>query len=62
VAINFLGDDCHVGIHHIEDRNFRVSITSMEHENGGLNQLLLDMIVDEQSFEHLFKPLDAREF
>ena len=37
IVINFLGDVCNIGIHYIEQCNFRVSITTLELENKGLN-------------------------
>jgi hypothetical protein len=57
VVIEFLGDECNVGIHYIEERNFRVSITSLNKDHGILNQIMLDMVFDEQSFDLLFIPL-----
>ena len=37
IVIDFLRDVCNIAIYHVEDRNFRVSITSLEKENKGLN-------------------------
>lgn len=37
IVFSFLGDICNLGIHYIEERNFRVSITSLEKESKGLN-------------------------
>ena len=59
---SFLGDVTNVGIHYIEQRNFRVSLTSLEKETKGLNSLFLDLVVDEVSFETLFKTQDPSEF
>jgi len=61
IVIHFLRDICNIAIYHIEDRNFRISITSLEKENKGLNQLVLDLKVDEQSFEYFFKGLEAKD-
>ena len=47
IVFDFLRDVCNIAIYHVEDRNFRVSITSLEKENKGLNQLVLDLMVDE---------------
>lgn len=60
VVIDFLGDECNLGIHYIEERNFRISITSLNKDHV-LNQILLDMDFDEQSFELLFIPLNIEQ-
>jgi hypothetical protein len=62
LVITFLGDYSNIGVHYIEGRQFRISITSLEKDNRGLNQLNLDLIFDQQSFEYFFVTLDAREF
>lgn len=58
----FIGDICNIGVHYIEDTHFRVSITSLERDSKGLNQLSLDLTFDQQSFDHLFNPLDPSSY
>ena len=37
VVIEFLGDECNLAVHYIEERNFRISITSLNKDHGVLN-------------------------
>ena len=46
-----------MAVHYIEERNFRISISSLNKEHGVLNQIMLDMVFDEQSFDLLFVPM-----
>lgn len=62
IAIQFLGNSCNVGVHHIEKNQFKISITSLSLNEDAFNQLLIDMVVDEQSMEYFFKEIDPNEF
>ena len=62
VVIEFLGDHCNLGIHYTEERCFRICITSLNKDRGLLNQILLDMVADEQSFDLLFKAQNVEDF
>lgn len=62
VAIPFLGDICNVALHHIDGKNFRICLVSLNKENGGLNQIVLDLVFDEQSFNFLFEVKNSKDF
>lgn len=54
VGIQFLNNFCNLGIHHTENRHFRISLTSLEKNNDVLNQIILEMIFTKDAFENVF--------
>jgi len=48
VTIEFLGNQCNVTLHYLENESFRIAITS--HEEVKTNSLFMELEFDEESF------------
>ena len=60
IHIQFLGNVCYIGLHHIVDQQFRLSMTSLEGE--AVNAVTLDLIFDESSYAKYFHEIKGLEF
>lgn len=58
--IKILKNLCNLSLHHVGDRNFKITITSLDIDS--VYSLYLDVNFDEASFEKYFKWVDPDEF
>ena len=53
MTIEFLGNQCNVSLHYLENESFRIAITSLEEVKT--NNLFIELEFDEESFSKTFQ-------
>ena len=53
VCINFLGNQCNLTLHYIQDKSFRIAITSLEEMKT--NSIFIELEYDQITFDETFE-------